>query len=95
MTTSPKRIEEFVGNSAPTPKEDGADRPKFVGHLMAMPLTNGEEALIDPDEISGTSPHRTDAGVTVVRQRGDSYNYFVARPYEVVRRWIGEALENG
>lgn len=89
MSTA-RRIEEFVGSNAPKVIE----APKFVGHLLEMPLTNGEEALIDPGEVISVSSHRTEEDVTVIRQHNDNYTYFVDRPYVLVKDWITQALKS-
>jgi hypothetical protein len=86
MSTA-RRIEEFV-----PAKSDVSERPKYIGHLMEMPLTNGEEALIDPEGVESLSPHRQEQNVTVLRQKDDKFTYFINRPYATVKRWIAEAL---
>ena len=89
MSTAPRRIEEYI----PTAEDTKADDPKFVGHLLRMPLTKGGTALIDPDEVVSISPHRMDENVTVIRQKDDKYTYFIDRPFDVVEKWISQALE--
>jgi hypothetical protein len=90
-----RRIEEFVsttpGTGTPQPEYEA---PTFVGHLLEMPLTNGEEALVDPDEIVSVSAHRHEQNVTVIRQKGDNYTYFINRHYSTVKRWVKRSLDS-
>jgi len=94
-----RRIEDFIQQS-PQQREDSPKEearlppPKFVGHLLVLPLTSGEEASVDPEEITAISRHRKEPDVTVLRQRGDSFTYFVDRPYEVVMNWLGDAFRD-
>jgi len=74
--------------------EEASSKPRYVGHLLLMPLTDSKESMIDPEEIVSVSQHRADANVTVIRQRGDSYVYFVDQPYEVVQSWVADALKS-
>jgi len=93
MSTSPRRIEDFLPTTTPTSEED-PNSPKFHGHLLEMPLTKGGKALIDPDEVVSISPHRNDDKVTVIRLRDDKYTYFIDRPYAVVSSWVSSELED-
>ena len=86
MSTA-RKIQDFLPTNTPRP-ESGT----FVGHLMRMPLTDGEEAMVDPEETISVSSHRAEKNVTVIRQRSDNYTYFVDRPYTVVKGWMLEAL---
>ena len=87
-----RRIEDFVTPAASTTSQPEYEAPTFVGHLLEMPLTNGEEALVDPDEIVSVSAHRHEQNVTVIRQKGDNYTYFIDRPYPTVKRWVKRSL---
>ncbi len=96
MSIPARRIHEFVPPSAPpsATAQPVGEAPKFVGHLLEMPLTNGESAMIDPDEVISVSAHRQEANVTVLRQRDDKFTYFINRPYGLVKQWIEQALDD-
>lgn len=92
MTGQARKIDTFLEEETSSARSD--ERPKFLGHLLVMPLTNGKEALIAPDKVNSVSDHRSEPNVTVIRQDNDSYTYFVACPYEVVKRWLAASLDD-
>lgn len=68
--------------------------PRLVGHLIRFPVSaKGGFCLVDPDEITSVTAHRTDEGTTVVRQRNTNYVLFIPLPLESVSAWIADALE--
>lgn len=94
MTNAARSIQDFISPNKSEPQDARIEAPSFTGHLLDLPCTDGSEASIDPEEIISVSKHRTDEEVTVVRQRNDTYVYFVARPYSTVKAWIAEALRS-
>jgi len=72
----------------------GFPEPEFVGksHLLRFHQTTGDDFAVDPEEITSITPHRSDAGVTVLKIEADSYKYFVDAPYAVVDYWVSVAL---
>lgn len=69
--------------------------PEQIGHLMELPLENGDRVLIDPHTIVSVSAHRTRGDITVVRcAEGSSYTglHFVTASYETVRDWLDHSI---
>lgn len=67
--------------------------PIYHGHLMEVPLSDGNTALIDPEQISAVSGHRDNDQLTVITMRRGTHLYYVDASYDDVKKWISDALE--
>lgn len=68
---------------------------RTVGHLLELPLTSGQWAMIDPAEICEVAIPHGQEGVTLVRCHGQRFAHYVDAEYPAVRLWIEAALRDG
>jgi len=61
--------------------------PVFVGRLLSLPIEGGQEALVDPETVTGVTVHRSKPDITVVRTQREVH--FVTVDFLTVRAWLG------
>lgn len=88
VARSYEQVKAWVRDALHDPAE--AQGPHYIGHLLCMPMTEGKEVLLDPDEIMSIAEHRRDVGVTVIRQKDDPFVYFIALPYPEVMAMVND-----